>query len=87
MGGGFRARLVIAVEASFANGPVVDCDQMTFGRHRVFIPTLPFVGDYRVITPFSDFSYIDQKAGGRIFETSDVGTACIVVVKLFRTHR
>lgn len=75
--GGFRARLVIAVEAAFANGPVIDGDQMTFGRHRVFIPRLPYDGDYRIITPFSDITYFDQKAGERIFETSDVGTACI----------
>ncbi len=74
---GFRARLVMAIEAAFANGPAVDGDQMTFGRHRVFIPTLPFDGDYRVITPFTDITYFDQKAGDRIFETSDVGVACI----------
>jgi hypothetical protein len=77
VGGGFRARLVIAVEAAFANGAVIEGDQMTFGRHRIFLPRLPFDGDYRVITPLSDISYLDQKAGGRIFETSDVGTACI----------
>lgn len=76
-GNGFRARLVMAIEAAFANGPAVDGDQMTFGRHRVFIPTLPFDGDYRIITPFTDITYFDQKAGDRIFETSDVGIACI----------
>jgi len=75
--GGFKARLVVAIEAAFANGAVVDGDQMTFGRHRVFIPNLPWDGDYRVITPFSDVSYLDQKAGDRIFETSDVGPACV----------
>ncbi|MBS1159549.1 MAG: hypothetical protein H6R15_1968 [Proteobacteria bacterium] len=75
--GGFRARLVIAVEAAFASGPVIDGDQMTFGRHRVFIPRLPYDGDYRIITPFTDITYFDQKAGERIFETSDVGIACI----------
>jgi hypothetical protein len=36
---GFRARLVIAFEAAFANGAPVDGDQMVFGRVRVlFIP-------------------------------------------------
>ena len=75
--GGFRARLVIAVEASFGNGAVVDGDQMAFGRHRIFLPTLPFDGDYRVVTPFSDVSYLDQKAGDRIFETTDIGKACV----------
>ncbi|HXE48727.1 MAG TPA: hypothetical protein VN663_10170, partial [Ramlibacter sp.] len=52
-----KARLVLAVEAAFANGAPVDGDQMTFGRHRVFIPTLPWDGDYRVITPYSDITY------------------------------
>jgi hypothetical protein len=75
--GGFTARLVIAVEAAFANAAVIDGDQMTFGRHRVFIPNLPWDGDYRVITPFSDITYFDQKAGDRIFDTNDVGAACI----------
>ncbi len=78
VGGGFRARMVLAVEAAFAGGgPPVDGDQMTFGRHRVFLPRLPFDGDYRIITPFSDITYYDQVAGARIFETSDVGIACI----------
>ncbi|MEJ8835388.1 Ig-like domain-containing protein [Ramlibacter sp. AN1133] len=74
---GFRARLVIALEAAFANGDVIDGDQMTFGRVRVFIPNLPIAGDYRVITPYSDTSYYNQVAGDRIFETTDVGVACI----------
>ncbi|GAB3765461.1 IPT/TIG domain-containing protein [Ramlibacter monticola] len=73
----FRARLVIALEAAFANGPAIDGDQMVFARTRLFIPSLPFDGDYRVITPFDDVTYHDQKAGDRIFETQDVGTACI----------
>jgi VCBS repeat-containing protein len=73
----FRARLVIALESAFANGPPVDGDQMVFGRVRIFMPRLPFDGDYRVITPYSDVTYYDQKAGDRIFETLDIGIACI----------
>ena len=71
-----KARLVLAIEAAFAIGPPIDGDQMTFGRHRVFIPTLPWDGDYRVITPFSDITYFNQTAGDRIFETSDIGVTC-----------
>jgi hypothetical protein len=74
---GFKARLIIALEAAFANGNVVDGDQMTFARTRLFIPNLPIDGDYRVVTPYSDVIYTDQKAGDRIFETLDVGVACI----------
>lgn len=74
---GTRARLVIALEAAFANGAVVPGDQMVFGRHRVFITNLPFDGDYRVITPYKDTLYTGMKAGDRIFETEDIGTACI----------
>lgn len=75
-GNGLRARLTIAVEAAFTNNAVVDGDQMTFGRMRVFIPNLPIAGDWRVITPFSDKVYPNQKVGDRIFDTSDVGIAC-----------
>jgi hypothetical protein len=74
---GFKARLIIALEAAFANGGVVDGDQMTFARTRLFIPNLPFDGDYRVITPFGEVTYTDQRAGDRIFETVDIGVACI----------
>ncbi|MEJ8835376.1 Ig-like domain-containing protein [Ramlibacter sp. AN1133] len=76
-GNAFRARLTVGLEAAFANNAVVDGDQMTFGRVRVFIPRLPFDGDYRVITPYTDISYYGQKAGDRIFETSDIGLKCV----------
>jgi hypothetical protein len=74
---GLRARLVIAIEAAFANGPAADGDQILFGRHRVVIPNLPFDGDYRVITPFSDKTYRNMKVGDKIFETEDIGTGCM----------
>ncbi|GAB3764736.1 hypothetical protein GCM10028796_20390 [Ramlibacter monticola] len=74
---GFKARLIIALEAAFANNDVIDGDQMTFGRVRVFMPGLPFDGDYRVITPYSDTTYLGKKAGDRIFETTDIGIACV----------
>lgn len=76
-GNNFRAKLVLAVEAAFANNAVADGNQMTFGRLRVVIPTLPFDGDYRVITPYSDVTYLDQKAGGVIRDTTDIGLACV----------
>jgi len=77
-GQGMKAKLTVALEASFANGTnVVDGDQVTFGRVRVFIPRLPFDGDYRVITPYSDITYFDQKIGAKIFETTDIGLACV----------
>ena len=79
VGTGFRARLVIAVEAAFANGPAVPGDQIAFGRLRVQTGNLPFNGDYRVITPFSDTTYVGQAAGDRIFETLDIGAGCQAV--------
>ncbi|GAB3775038.1 hypothetical protein GCM10028796_50430 [Ramlibacter monticola] len=75
-GTGLKATLVLALESAFVNGAPVDGDQMVFTRLRVNIPRLPFDGDYRVITPFSDVSYYDQVAGGRIFDTLDIGTSC-----------
>jgi len=77
LGTGFRARLILALEAAFANNDPIAGDQMTFGRVRLFIPNLPVNGDYRVITPYSDTSYLDQVAGDRIFETTDIGLACV----------
>ena len=76
-GNGLKARLRVSLEAAFATGPVVPGDQMTFGRLRVFIPTVPFEGDWRVVTPFSDVTYFDQVVGDKIFDTQDVGLACI----------
>ena len=75
-GTGFRGVLVVALETAFANGAVVDGDQIAFGRLRVDLRPLPFEGDYRVITPFSDTTYLNQSAGARIFETIDIGTGC-----------
>jgi hypothetical protein len=74
---GLRARLVLAMEAAFANNVPLEGDQVTFGRQRVVIPNLPFDGDYRVITPYSDTTYPNMKAGERIFVTSDIGLACV----------
>jgi hypothetical protein len=73
---GFRARLVIAMESAFANGPAVPGDQITFGRLRVQTTGLPFDGNYRFITPFGDTTYTGQVAGERIFETLDIGAGC-----------
>ncbi len=76
-GNAFKARLVLALEAAFSVGPPIDGDQMAFTRHRIQINTLPFDGDYRVITPFVDETFLDQVAGtDRIFETVDIGPAC-----------
>lgn len=75
---GFRATLTLAVEASFANGfQVVDGDQVTFGRQRLFIRSLPFTGNYRVITPYSEDFYPNKNAGDKLFVTKDVGLACV----------
>jgi hypothetical protein len=73
---GFTAKLVLALESAFANGPAVAGDQMVFGRMRVQTSDLPIAGDYRVITPFSDTTYLDVQVGQRIFDTLDIGTSC-----------
>ncbi|HSD60598.1 MAG TPA: hypothetical protein VLC55_07065, partial [Burkholderiales bacterium] len=42
---GTKVRFTMAIEASFTNGAVVVPGQrMTFGRLRVFIPSVPFSG-------------------------------------------
>ncbi|HET8744338.1 MAG TPA: hypothetical protein VFM98_01955, partial [Ramlibacter sp.] len=71
-----RARLVIALEAAFAVEKPIEGDQIVFARHRLDIRPLPFDGDYRVITPFTDVTYRNQAAGERIFDTEDFGINC-----------
>jgi hypothetical protein len=73
---GFRARLVIAMEAAFAVGEPTQGDQIVFGRHRIDIRGLPVSGDYRVITPFDDHLYPGQEQGARLFVTNDIGINC-----------
>jgi hypothetical protein len=73
-----KARLVMAIEASFANGAtVVAGQQMTFGRIRVFITHVPFSGTYTVYHPYGKWTFNGVAAGDRIFFTEDVGLACV----------
>jgi len=73
-----KARLIMAVEASFANGAsVVPGEQMTFGRIRVFITHVPSAGDYTVYHPYGKWTFQGVAAGDRIFFTEDVGLACV----------
>ncbi|HEY6886731.1 MAG TPA: cadherin-like domain-containing protein [Solirubrobacter sp.] len=72
-----RARLIIAMEASFGNGAIVQPgDQMVFGRIRVFITNVPFTGRYTVYHPYGKWTF-DVAAGDRIFFTDDVGISCV----------
>ena len=74
---GTRARLIMAVEAAFANGGPVPGDQMTFGRIRIFITNLPFTGDYTIYTPYGKSTISGLQAGDRLFTTDDVGVGCV----------
>src|SRR5690348_6473020 len=73
---GDKARLKLAIEGAFVNGAVVPGDQMTFGRLRIQIPTLPVSGDYVVETPYGTYNFAGQVAGDKIFFTIDIGVAC-----------
>jgi hypothetical protein len=70
------ALLTIGVEAAFAAGPVIPGDQITFGRIRVVIPSLPITGDYTVYHPFGVWTFPGQRAGTKLFYTEDVGFNC-----------
>ena len=73
-----KAKLIAAVEASFANGAVaVPGQQMTFGRIRVFIPSLPFSGTYTVYHPYGVWTFPGMAAGDKLFFTEDVGLGCV----------
>jgi Bacterial Ig domain len=74
--GGGHSLLVLAQEASFANGfDVVPGDQITFSRIRVRLQPVPVTGTYRFIHPYGE-EVIEGVAGGRIFFTDDVGLSC-----------
>jgi len=80
--GGVKAILVLAREAAFSIGPVLDGDQVTFSRTRLFIDGAPqMVGHtYQVTTPYNSFSFVSEsgdagpgvKGQGYSF-TQDVG--------------
>jgi len=77
-GTAMKARLVLSIEAGFSNELLpIDGDQMTFGRLRIVVPNLPFDGDYRVITPYSEHNFNNLRVGDKIAYTSDVGLACV----------
>ncbi|MBK5105775.1 MAG: hypothetical protein JJE42_16125, partial [Burkholderiales bacterium] len=74
--GGAKSLLVLAQEASFANGTTVRAgDQTVFSRIRVSLNPVPVSGTYRFIHPYGE-EVRTAAAGERIFFTSDVGIAC-----------
>jgi Big-like domain-containing protein len=74
-GGTLLAFLRIGLEGAFANGPVVNGDQMVFARIRIKLSPVPFDGTYTVYTPAGTFVFPDQLASDPrgIFFTQDVG--------------
>ncbi|HET8640434.1 MAG TPA: hypothetical protein VFM37_00760, partial [Pseudonocardiaceae bacterium] len=71
-----RASLVLGLEAAFASGPVIPGDQMTFGRIRILVKSLPHSGTYTVYTPFGVYVFPDEVAGNKLFFTEDIGVNC-----------
>lgn len=68
--------LVLSMEAAFSGGAPKAGDQITFGRLRIKIASIPTSGDYKVYTPFGVFDFPGLVQGDRLFFTSDVGFAC-----------
>ena len=74
---GAHSLLVLAQEASFANGfNVVPGDQVVFSRIRVKLDPVPVTGTYRFIHPYGE-EVVQGVAGDRIFFTDDVGLTCL----------
>jgi hypothetical protein len=69
-----RARLVLAQEAAFLNGPPAAGDQVTFGRIRVRIDGVKPGGRYVVTHPYGRETLTADKRG-RVRMTEDVGCA------------
>jgi hypothetical protein len=65
-----RLRYVAAVEAAFANGDVVDGDQISFARIRI-VGTVDNPGTYIVTHPY----------GEEVFEVADVGNRAIAFTR------
>lgn len=70
--GGVSARLVQAVEAAFANGDVVDGEQIGFARIRIRIDGLNSNASYTVTYPYGKTTFTTDGVGSINF-TSDVG--------------
>lgn len=73
---GTKALLTLAHEGAFAVGPVIQGDQIVFGRLRISIAKLPASGTYTIYTPFGKFVFPALAAGDRLFYTSDIGLQC-----------
>ena len=70
------ARLVLAEEATFANGDAAPGDQIAFGRIRIRVDGLVLGGSYHVVTPYREYDFVaedDGKGGGEINYTEDIG--------------
>jgi hypothetical protein len=76
MPNGGKALLVLALEGAFAVGPVIQGDQIVFGRVRIRVDPLPASGTYVVYTPFGKYTFPNQNAGDRLFFTEDIGIQC-----------
>jgi hypothetical protein len=73
---GAKALLTLALEGAFAVGPVIQGDQIVFGRLRIVVNPLPASGDYTVYTPFGKYVFPGQIAGDKLFFTEDIGIQC-----------
>ena len=69
-----RARLVLALEAAFATGDVVNGQQMVFGRVRVRIDGAIPGASYVFTHPYGQTDPLPADDRGRVFVTQDIGT-------------
>jgi hypothetical protein len=71
-GNGGKATLDDNLEGAFANGPVVDGDQIVFGRFRIKITNAVPNASYVVTHPYGTDT-VKANAAGLVFVTQDVG--------------
>lgn len=73
-GGTQQAKLILGVQAGFLGiNLVVPGTQLTFARIRIQIDKIPYSGDYKVFTPYGDFTFPNEIAGNRLRFTQDIG--------------
>ncbi|WP_226679213.1 PKD domain-containing protein [Mesobacillus jeotgali] len=88
-GTGERARLVLAIEAAFANEVPAEGDQMVFGRVRIRVAGLQPGAEYTVTHPYGVDTFIAEPDGdgaGEINFTEDIGVCPLEFEQVFNSR-
>lgn len=71
--GAGKLTINMGLEASFPSTPITNGQQITFNRWRAIQANMPCTGSYTYYTPNNAPQTFSATAGGKVFETSDIG--------------